>query len=383
MKCVAIIPARGGSKGLVLKNLRKIGGERLVVRAVKAALESALISHVYVSTDCPEIAHVSRNAGARVIARPTNLSEDECSSESAIQHVLSELGKNGEMPDFVAFLQCTSPFTTPGDITNVLQPLLEGRAESTFLAVPSHGFLWRSNGSDGGATGINHDHLGIRQRRQDREPEYRETGAAYGFGAADFLKQQNRFIGRVMAVESRSVPFDIDDMRDLLQANDTVQRAKRTTPNRPIKALVTDFDGVHTDGKVAVSEDGTETVRCSRRDGMGIEIARKQGLPVLILSKEKNPVVEMRARKLRVECIHGCDDKLSALSAWLREKELHWDDIAYVGDDINDLDCLQLAGLSICPADGVGRVKSCCDLHLNTAGGEGCVREVIDYIGIV
>jgi YrbI family 3-deoxy-D-manno-octulosonate 8-phosphate phosphatase len=380
MKCVAIIPARGGSKGLVLKNLRKIGGERLVVRTVKAALESELISDVYVSTDCPEIAHASKNAGARVIVRPADLAEDECSSESAIQHVLLELEKSGEMPDFVAFLQCTSPFTTADDVTNVIRPLIDGTAESSFLAVTSHGFLWKHDQAAGGVVGINHDHLGVRQRRQDRAPEYKETGAVYGFGAAEFLQRPNRFIGRIMAVESQSVPFDIDDMQDLLQANDTISNARRTIPSRPIKALVTDFDGVHTDGNVTVFQDGCEAVRCNRRDGMGIEIARKQGLPILILSKEKNPVVEMRARKLRIECIHGCDDKLSALSAWLREKKLHWDDIAYVGDDINDLDCLQLAGLSICPADGVARVKSCCDLHLQAAGGEGCIREIVNYL---
>lgn len=380
MRCAAIIPARGGSKGLVLKNLRKIGGERLIVRAVKAALGSELVSAVYVSTDCPEIAHATRSAGAEVIIRPADLAADESSSESAIQHVLLELQRLGKMPRFVAFLQCTSPFTTSAEITNVLRPLIDGQADSTFLAVPSHGFLWKQNEADGGVTGINHDPCGPRQRRQDREPEFRETGAAYGFGAEEFLQRPNRFIGRVIAVESLSIPFDIDDMQDLLCANDTASRSQRTIPDFPVRALVTDFDGVHTDGTVSVSQDGSESVRCNRRDGMGIEMARKQGLSVLILSKEKSRVVEMRAKKLAVECIQGCDDKLSALAAWLISNKLHWDDIAYVGDDINDLDCLQLAGLSICPADAVARVQNCSDLRLQTSGGGGCLREIVDYL---
>ena len=380
MKCAAIIPARGGSKGIVLKNLRKIGGERLIVRAVKAALGSELISAVYVSTDCPEIATAARGAGAEVILRPAELAEDESSSESAIQHVLLELHRSGEMPHFVAFLQCTSPFTTAAEITSILRPLIDGQADSTFLAVPSHGFLWKHRGTDSCVVGVNHDHRGPRQRRQDLKPEFRETGAAYGFGAEEFLQLPNRFIGRVMAVESLSVPFDIDDMQDLLRANDTASRSQRAIPSFPVKALVTDFDGVHTDGTVMVSQDGSESVRCNRRDGMGVEMARKQGLIVLILSKEKSQVVEMRAKKLGVECIQGCDDKLSALSAWLKTKNLHWDDIAYVGDDINDLDCLQLAGLSICPADAVARVKNCSDLRLQTSGGGGCIREIVDYL---
>lgn len=380
MKCAAIIPARGGSKGLVLKNLRKVGGERLIVRAVKAALGSDLVSGVYVSTDCPEIAHAARTAGAQVIIRPADLAADESSSESAIQHVLLELQRCGQMPRFVAFLQCTSPFTTAAEISQILRPLIDGQADSTFLAVPSHGFLWKQNGADGGVTGINHDHRSPRQRRQDREPEFRETGAAYGFGAEEFLQRPNRFIGRVMAVESLSSPFDIDDMQDLLSANDTASRSQWTLPNFPVKALVTDFDGVHTDGTVMVSQNGGESVRCNRRDGMGVEMARKQGLSVLILSKEMSRVVEMRAKKLGVECIHGCDDKLSALLAWLESKQLHWDDIAYVGDDINDLDCLQLAGLSICPADAVARVHQCADLRLKSPGGAGCIREIVDHL---
>ncbi len=379
MKCVAIIPARGGSKGIKLKNLRKVAGERLVVRAVKAALGSELVSRVFVSTNCPEIAHVSRRAGAEIILRPDELAEDECSSESAILHVLSTMEKTDGLPDWVAFLQCTSPFTTADDVTRVIRPLADGHADSTFLAVPSHGFIWR-NQPDGGVAGVNHDHTGPRQRRQDREPEFRETGAVYGFSAKEFMERQNRFIGKVMAVESGSVPFDIDDPEDLVAASACGRSRREFRHPRDIKALITDFDGVHTDATVLVSDQGQESVRCNRRDGMGIEIARKIGLRVLILSKERNPVVEMRALKLKVECIQGCDDKLTILSDWLRANDLHWDEIAYVGDDLNDLDCLQVAGFSICPADAVPQVRETVDLCLNTPGGGGCIREIVDYL---
>lgn len=381
MNCVAIIPARGGSKGLRLKNLRKIGGERLVVRAVKAAANSGLVSKVYVSTDCPEIAHVSRLAGAEVVIRPVELGGDECSSESAIHHVLLELERQGNLPDHVAFLQCTSPFTTADDVTGVLQPLIDGTAESAFLAVLSHGFIWRQDG-DAGMVGINHDHKGIRQRRQDRAPEFKETGAVYAFGAKDFMERQNRFIGRVMAVESGSTPFDIDDIHDLTAANNVLRGGGGRPAAGPIKALITDFDGVHTDATVYVSDDGHESVRCNRRDGMGVEMAKKKGLKIMILSKEKNQVVAMRAKKLGVECIHGSDDKLSVLSDWLKTQDLHWEDIAYVGDDTNDLDCLQLAGLSICPADAVAEVKKYVDLQLKSPGGGGCIREIVEHLGL-
>jgi YrbI family 3-deoxy-D-manno-octulosonate 8-phosphate phosphatase len=379
MNCVAIIPARGGSKGIKLKNLRKVAGERLIVRAVKAALGSELVSRVYVSTDCPEIAHVARRAGAEIILRPDALAEDECSSESAILHVLSTLENAEGLPDWVVFLQCTSPFTTSDDVTRVIRPLEEGHADSAFLAVSSHGFIWRSQ-PDGGVAGVNHDPAGTRQRRQDREPEFRETGAVYGFPAKDFMTRQNRFIGKVMAVESGSVPFDIDDPEDLVEAGAGGGTRREFRSPLGIKALITDFDGVHTDAKVMVSEQGQESVRCNRRDGMGVEIARKKGLRVLILSKERNPVVEMRARKLQVECIQGCDDKLTILSGWLKANNLHWDEIAYVGDDLNDIDCLQVAGFSICPADAVVQVRESVDHCLRTPGGGGCIREIVDLL---
>lgn len=377
MKCVAVIPARGGSKGVPLKNLRKVGGERLVVRAVKAALGCDFVSEAVVSTDCPEIAHAARRAGARIVMRPEFLAGDECSSESAITHVLEQLRNSGEVPRYVAFLQCTSPFTTSGDVNNVLEPLIEGRADSSFLAVRSHGFLWKRGES--GMVGVNHDHKGVRKRRQDLEPEFRETGAVYAFGAEDFLVHGNRFIGRVEAVESQSTPFDIDDLGDLIKANDTAGPFRSINP-AGIKVLVTDFDGVHTDGTVIVSEDGRESVRCNRRDGLGIGLAKQKGLQILILSKEKNPVVIRRAEKLGVECIHGCDQKLGELANWLKNAGIHWDEMAYVGDDVNDLECLQLASLACCPADAVPAVKRSADLVLGARGGEGCVREIVDFL---
>lgn len=378
MKCVAIIPARGGSKGLPLKNLRKVAGIRLLARSIHAARQCDLISDVYVSTDCSELSFVATRAGAKVVIRPEVLSTDEASSEDAILHVLREIQKSGTLPDCVAFLQCTSPFTTAGEIADVLEPLVAGTADSAFAAKRAHGFLWRDSG-DGTYQGVNHEHLKPRVRRQDLAPEFQETGAIYGFFARDFLETRNRFIGRVKAVEGTSFPADIDTMDDIV----AVQKACDGFGATPIahgmpKVLITDFDGVHTDGKVLVAQDGTESVVCSRRDGMGVEIARNNGLQVVILSKEKNPVVEARARKLRIECIQGCDDKLATLASWLKSRELHWDDIAYIGDDVNDLDCMQLAGLSICPADAVALVKDYADIKLLTPGGEGCIREIID-----
>ncbi|MES2995441.1 MAG: acylneuraminate cytidylyltransferase [Verrucomicrobiota bacterium] len=381
MSCVAIIPARGGSKGIRLKNLRKIGGVRLICRAIAAARGSRNVDEVIVSTDCPEIAKAAIAAGALVITRPPELSTDTATSESAIEHCLLHLRDQKRLPDYVAFLQCTSPFTTSAEIDSVLAPVINGEFETAFSVVPSHGFFWRLQ-PDGNVTGANHNEASQRVRRQDLASEYKETGAVYAFNAAAFLTAKNRFTGRIKAVVSSNPPFDIDVPSDIFEAHQTAVVAGISSSAAPaVKVLVTDFDGVHTNAMVAVREDGTEGVECNRRDGFAIGVAKKTGLRILILSKERNAVVVRRAEKLGVECIAGCDDKLSALRGWLHENSLSWDDIAYVGDDLNDLDGLQLAARSFCPADADPDISSYCDTVLDSSGGNGCVREVIRRLG--
>ena len=146
-----------------------------------------------------------------------------------------------------------------------------------------------------------------------------------------------------------------------------------------VKVLVTDFDGVHTDNSVYMDESGREAVRCSRADGQGVDLLRDLGIPVLILSREPNPVVAARAAKLRVEVIHDCKDKLGTLRNWLADRGVDLSDIAYVGNDVNDLKCLEAAGISFVPADGHPDVLHA-GLRLQARGGHGAVREVCDLL---
>ncbi|MEJ7719359.1 MAG: HAD hydrolase family protein [Ilumatobacteraceae bacterium] len=115
--------------------------------------------------------------------------------------------------------------------------------------------------------------------------------------------------------------------------------------------LVTDFDGVHTDDRAVVADDGSESVIVSRADGHGIKLLRRAGIPMLILSTETNGVVGRRAEKLGVECLQGIDDKWTALQHWLQAHDLGAADAAYVGNDVNDLECMAHVGLPIAVAD--------------------------------
>jgi len=221
---VAVVPARAGSKGIPGKNLRAVAGRSLVRRAVEAARDASSIDSVVVSTDGDAIATEAELAGARVVRRPSELAVDEASSESALLHVLDVLEAEaedeaeGEAPEIVVFLQATSPFIDPADLDTAVARVRDGHADSVFAAAPSHAFLWRV-ADDGSAVAVNHD-AAVRPRRQDREPEYRETGAFTVFRAAAFRRHRHRFHGRVelVVVDPRGT-IDIDDPSDLALAS--------------------------------------------------------------------------------------------------------------------------------------------------------------------
>ncbi|MEK6343568.1 MAG: acylneuraminate cytidylyltransferase family protein [Curtobacterium sp.] len=214
-RVLAVVPARAGSKGIPGKNLRRVGGRSLVARAVDAALATPSVDTVVVSTDGPDIADEARAAGARVLHRPADLAGDTASSESALLHVLDVLERmHDEVPEVLVFLQATSPFTDPADLESAVRRVLEGGADVVFAGAPSHAFLWRVE-ADGRAVAVNHD-ASVRPRRQDRDPEFRETGAFYVLHVDGFRRHRHRFFGRVeLAVVDAATAVDIDDEADL------------------------------------------------------------------------------------------------------------------------------------------------------------------------
>lgn len=142
--------------------------------------------------------------------------------------------------------------------------------------------------------------------------------------------------------------------------------------------LVFDFDGVLTNNKVIVRQDGAESVICCRSDGLGMEMARKTGLHMLILSKEINPVVSARGRKLKVEVIQAIDDKPKALTAYCKKNKIKLSEVLYVGNDLNDAEVMKIVGQSACPSDSHPLIKKIATLVLKNRGGEGAVRELIE-----
>jgi YrbI family 3-deoxy-D-manno-octulosonate 8-phosphate phosphatase len=149
---------------------------------------------------------------------------------------------------------------------------------------------------------------------------------------------------------------------------------------KSLRLVVFDFDGVFTDNRVLVDEDGRESVFCTRADGIGLRALGDEGVGILILSTETNAVVQARARKLAIECIHGCNDKWHALEALLKDRKINPSDVAFVGNDVNDLGCLKNVGIPIVVADAHPDVKRIAALITTKPGGWGAVREVCDLI---
>ena len=147
-----------------------------------------------------------------------------------------------------------------------------------------------------------------------------------------------------------------------------------------IRLVVFDFDGVFTDNHVWVDGDGGELVRCSRADGLGLRRLREVGVGALIVSMEVAPVVGARARKLGVECLHGIEEKLDVLRSEAAARGIGLEETAYVGNDVNDVSCLEAAGLPVVPADAWPEARELARWVLTRRGGEGCVRELCDAV---
>ncbi|MFF1687654.1 MULTISPECIES: cytidylyltransferase domain-containing protein [unclassified Streptomyces] len=409
-RVLAVIPARGGSKGVPAKNLAPVGGVPLVARTVRECRATRLVTDVVVSTDDTAIAAAAREAGAEVVLRPAAIAGDKSSSEAAVLHALdAHEALQGAAVDVVLLVQCTSPFIVREDIDGVVNAIVEKGADSALTVAPFHGFVWRDaddepaapaieraaveGGTDtlvapaatSGGYGVNHD-KSFRQMRQDRPQDLLETGAVYAMDASGFREAKHRFFGRTELVRTDPARvLEIDDPHDL-------SRARALAPlfdaNRPgslptaedIDAVVIDFDGTQTDDKVLIDSDGREFVTVHRGDGLGIAALRKSGLPLLILSTEQNPVVAARARKLQIPVLHGIDRKDLALKQWCEEQGIAPERVLYVGNDVNDLPCFGLVGWPVAVASAHDVVRGAARAVTTLPGGDGAIREIATWI---
>jgi N-acylneuraminate cytidylyltransferase len=384
MKTVCIIPARGGSKGLPLKNILSLNGKPLIAYTIENAKRSKIINRVIVSTDNKKIADISEEYGAEVIFRPREISDDSSPSELALLHVLEHLNLSEKYnPDLIVFLQCTSPLTLAEDIDGAIDLLIREKADCVLSASPFHHFLWKTS-KNSNYIGINHDKT-ERNLRQEQTPQYLENGSIYVMRTEGFVKSEHRFFGKIaLFIMPKERSIEIDDNTDfyiaesLLKLNDNNYRID-LIPEQ-ISALVLDFDGVFTDNRVIIFENGQEAVICNRGDGMGLENLKNFNLPIMVLSKETNSVVKKRCNKLGLDFIQGSDNKLDTLKKWLKHISATPENAIYIGNDENDIPCLEFVGCPITVRDAHVKAKNASKITLKSKGGFGAIREISDLI---
>ena len=399
LEVLAVVPARGNSKSIPRKNIRLLGGVPLIAYSIAAGLQSQAVTRTIVSTDNEEIAAIARQYGAETpFLRPEEFSRDETLDFPVFRHALEWLAENEDYhPNIVIQLRPTSPFRPPELLDQAVQLLLDHpEADSVRGVVPSGQNpykMWsvNANGSMSPILKVTGVKEAFNAPRQQLPDTYWQTGHVDAMRPRAILEKDSMSGNVILPLFiDPAYTVDIDTLLDWQRAETTIMegRLKIVAPDqsrRPFPAhprlLILDFDGVMTDDRVWVDQDGREMVAASRSDGLGLERLRQlTGMQVLVMSKETNPVVAARCRKLNLEVFQSVSDKASALKKLYEERDLKPEDVIYIGNDLNDLPCFPLVGFAVAPADANVTVQQAADLVLDKPGGFGAVRELCELL---
>lgn len=372
-RIVGLIPLRGGSKRIPYKNIREIAGKPLAYWACRAAGESRSINEVYVSTEDPRIRAVveSLQMEVKVMERPAELAGDKATTEAVL---LDFMGKVAF--DLLITIQATSPLTSAQDLDSAIELFSRESYDSLLTGVVVKRFFWTLDGRP-----LNYD---FRRRpfSQEFSGSLMENGAFYITTRKVLEQYGNRLGGNIgLYVMPPATAMELDDPEDWRKVENLLIRSHSLLREKvgQVKIIFSDFDGVWTDNRVCSDGSGRETVKCSKEDSLGLDLFRQRSaIPLLVVSKEKNEIVRRRCEKLRLPLLDSIDHKFETVSNELARRHLPWSQACYVGNDVNDLDCIRSAGLSFCPADGAPEVKSHVDYVLSHAGGDGAVREMLE-----
>ena len=286
----------------------------------------------------------------------------------------------------LALLQATSPLLTSDDLQRGCAAFAEGGTDSVFSAVRQKRFRW-SRSDDGSATPDNYDPRN-RPRRQDAEGFLVENGAFYITSRESLLESQCRMSGRTVAVEMpEDTYFELDDLFDwtimegLMRRRQQLQRGDWRERLPGLRLVASDVDGCLTDSGMYYSEQGDELKKFSTRDGMGFRLLQEAGFDTAIITLENTELMARRAKKLKIEELHqAAEDKVGVMDGILSNKDYGLEQVAYLGDDLGDVELLKRVGVSACPSDAIPAVRDAVDIVLQTPGGSGAFREFSEMI---
>jgi len=397
---LALIPARGGSKGIPRKNIRSFAGYPLIAWSIAAAKQSSLVTRIIVSTDDEEIAAVAREWGAETpFLRPAELAQDKTTDLPVFEHALKWLEDvEGYRPDILLQLRPTSPIrprTMLDDAINILLDHDDADCVRGVVPAAQNPFkMWRFNGERKPLKSLL-EVEGIAEPynapRQILPPTYWQTGHIDAIRVST-IADKHSLTGDVIypLLIDPKYTVDIDTLPDwekyealVYSGLEMVSPGKQRKPMpETVKLIICDFHGVITDNHVITDQDGKESVIASRSDSMHIKTLRQQGIELMILSSEPNPVVLARAKKMGIEAIHnlGMENKGQAMREVLEQKNIKAEEVIYLGNDLNDLPCFEIAGWSVAVADAYPEVVRAADHVLTKNGGHGAVRELCEIV---
>ncbi len=383
-KTIAFIPVRGGSRSIPLKNIKPINGQPLIYWSLVSLEHCSEVDEIVVATDSVEIVkavEAFKFSKVKIYNRTSENAQDTSSTESVMLEFLQQ--RKLKAADVFVLVQATNPFATTADFESALKLFKKSKpARSLLSAVRTKRFFWDLKNKP-----LNYNPT-QRPRRQDYAGLMMENGAFYISRVQDILKSKNRLTKPVITFEMpEHSGFEIDENDDwiiceqLLKKHRSNDSAKKMDYGR-IKLFLSDVDGVLTDAGMYYSEKGDEIKKFTTYDGMGFKLLQKLGIKTGILTAENRDLNRRRSEKLKLDYdFHGVEDKLSELNRLLKKLGLDYSEVAYVGDDLNDIEVLKKVGFAFCPSTAQPEVCSIRGIHiLKAAGGGGVVREIYRLI---
>lgn len=375
-KIVALVPLRGGSKSIQKKNIKIIAGKPLCAWVIEQALKVKEIDEIYVSTDDKEITEIVTSIDTRIkiVDRPAEFATDTASTESVMLHFSSIVEF-----DLLITIQATSPLTQASDFQKGINLIFSAQFDSILTGTRLKRFFWEK--VDEIAHPINYNYK-KRPRRQEFKGTLMENGAFYITKKNILTTDKCRLGGKIGFLElPKENAVEIDEPGDWDIIESLLWKNQKNNLLGQIKALVIDVDGTLTDGGMYYTKNGEFLKKFNTRDAKGLELIQKTDIEVILLTAEESDVVRARAHKLSLKNVYyGIKNKMPKLQEICETLGITLNEVAYIGDDINDLDCLLNVKFSACPSDAHPEVLKKVSYICKRNGGNGAVREICDLL---
>lgn len=356
---IVIIPAHSTYKSIQFNQEVTVGGISLLERAVRNA-KSAGAGLIVVVTDDQKVKRYGHELGCEIYF---DKSVAKLSYYDLAKKVMIKFGKGKIDKSNIVFYNLNYPLIKIKTIKELF--FLSEKNDGVFLRLKQKGL------SPEGIKKL----ISSKQSKQDWISD-----------AIFALKVDNKTPKKIKFLGSENIDlFSVHDNKsariaDLVLREINEEISFKIDSNSLPKIIFTDFDGCLTDDKVKLNSNNLETVKVNRKDGLAVGRLNDLNIKVIIISKEKNKIVSLRGKKLGIPVIQGIDNKVQEIENYLKSTKLQWKDVWYLGNDVNDLGPLGLAGLSFCPSDATVEARLVAQVVLSRRGGEGLLAEIATHL---